>query len=135
MTESKTRVSKAPAGSATRSLRVGSPGLDRILTINGGSSSLKFALYDRTDDTACLLSGRVDRIGLEDARWVVNWSGGGHNEDRPVDAPDQKSAIRLVIDWLESSVGFANIAAVGHRIVHGGSRYYEPERVTAHLDR
>src|ERR1700679_4127874 len=75
MTESKTRVSKAPANSATRSLRVGSLGLDRILTINGGSSSLKFAVYERNDETDSLLSGRVDRIGLKDARWVVNWSG------------------------------------------------------------
>jgi acetate kinase len=133
MTESITSFPKAPAACATRPLRVGSPGPDRILTINGGSSSLKFAVYERNDETNSLLSGRVDRIGLEDAMWVVNWSGGGHNEDRPVDAPDQKSAIRLVIDWLESSVGFANIAAVGHRIVHGGNRYYEPERVTALL--
>ena len=133
MTQSNTRLLNVPVGSSTRSLRVGSPRLDRILTINGGSSSLKFAVYERNDETDSLLSGRVDRIGLKDARWVVNWSGGGHNEDRPVDAPDQKSAIRLVIDWLENAVGFANIAAVGHRIVHGGSRYYEPERVTALL--
>jgi acetate kinase len=133
MTESKTLVSKAPVNSPTRSSRIGSPELDRILTINGGSSSLKFAVYERNHDTSCLVSGRVDRIGLNDARWVVNWSGGGHNEDRPVDAPDQTSAVRLVIDWLEQVVGFANIAAVGHRIVHGGGRYYQPQRVTAQV--
>ena len=78
-----------------------------------------------------LLSGRVDRIGLEDARWVVTCSGGGRRRDRPVDAPDQKTAVRLLIDWLEDAVGFAEIAAVGHRVVHGGSRYHQPERVTA----
>ena len=102
MTQSTTRFATSRRIPRTRSLRVGSPGLDRILTINGGSSSLKFAVYERTDETECLLSGRVDRIGLKDARWVVKWSGGGQDEDRPVDAPDQKSAIRLVIDWLET---------------------------------
>ena len=59
--------------------------------------------------------------------------GGGREEDRRVDAPDQKAAVRLLIDWLERAVGFAEIAAVGHRVVHGGSRYHQPERVTAEL--
>ena len=40
---------------------------------------------------------------------------------------------RLLIDWLDRAVGFAEIAAVGHRVVHGGSRYHQPERVTAEL--
>jgi acetate kinase len=39
----------------------------------------------------------------------------------------------LLIDWLEREVGFTAVAAVGHRVVHGGSRYQEPERVTAEL--
>ena len=98
----------------------------RILTINGGSSSLKFALFERTDASARLLSGRVDRIGQEDARWVVAQADGGRKEDRPVDAPDQKAAVRLLIDWLERAVGFAEIAAVGHRVVDGGRRYHQP---------
>jgi len=104
-----------------------------ILTINGGSSSLKFALFEQTDPSVRLLSGRVDRIGLEDARWVIASSGGGRAEVRRVDAPDQKAAVRLLIDWLEHAVGFTEITAVGHRVVHGGSRYHQPERVTAEL--
>ena len=58
---------------------------------------------------------------------------GGRKEDRPVDAPDQKAAVRLLIDWLQRDVGFAEIAAVGHRVVDGGRRYHQPERVTAEL--
>src|SRR5271156_4043035 len=112
MTQPRTRLFNAPANSATRSLRVGSPGPDRILTINGGSSSLKFAIFERADPSARLLSGRVDRIGLEDARWVLAASVGGRAEERPVHAPDQKAAVRLLIDWLEHAVGFAEIAAV-----------------------
>ena len=109
------------------------PANPRILTINGGSSSLKFGIFDRTDPSAQRVSGRVDRIGLENARWVVDQAGAGRSgraEDRRVDVPDQKAAVRLLIDWLERSVGFVEITAVGHRIVHGGSLYYRPEPVT-----
>jgi len=70
---------------------------------------------------------------MENARWVMAGADGGRDEDRPVDAPDQKAAVRLLIDWLERAVGFAEIAAVGHRVVDGGSRYHQPERVTAEL--
>ena len=104
-------VLNVPAGSRTKTVEVESPGRSRILTINGGSSSLKFALFERTDPTSRLLSGRVDRIGQEDARWVMAQAGGGREEDRRVDAPDQKAAVRLLIDWLEHAVGFTEIAA------------------------
>ena len=132
MNQSNARVSTFPVRSATTFPRVGSPGADRILTINGGSSSLKFALYERIDPSVRLLFGRVDRIGLDNARWVMTRTGGGE-EDRPVDAPDQEAAVRLLIDWLDDAVGFAEIAAIGHRVVHGGSRYHQPELVTADM--
>jgi acetate kinase len=132
MDKSNFQVTVAPAGSATNSPLDRSPGPHRILTINGGSSSLKFALYERTDPSSRLLSGRVDRIGLDHARWVMSRAG-GVEEDRPVVAPDQKAAVRLLIEWLEHAVGFAEIAAIGHRVVHGGSFYSQPERVTAEL--
>ena len=133
MNQSKLRVSSLPAGSGTRAVGIGGSRGSRILTINGGSSSLKFALFERTDPSARLFSGRVDRIGQKNARWVMAASDGDREEDRPVDAPDQKAAVHLLIDWLERAVGFAEIAAVGHRVVHGGSRYHQPERVTAEL--
>ncbi|AGA26379.1 acetate/propionate family kinase [Singulisphaera acidiphila] len=109
------------------------PGRPLILTINGGSSSLKFALFDRNGPSARLQSGRVDRIGLDAARWILTQANGERQEDRLVDAPDQKAAVYLVIKWLEHTVGFGEIAAIGHRIVHGGSRYHQPELITAEL--
>jgi acetate kinase len=122
-----------PAGTGTDTAGVGSPGHSLILTINGGSSSLKFALFERADPFMRLLSGRVDRIGQGDARWVMAQAGGGHEEDHRVDAPDQKAAVHFLIDWLERSVGFAEIATIGHRVVHGGRSHHQPERVTADL--
>jgi acetate kinase len=109
------------------------PTPSRILSINGGSSSLKFALFDRSEPPKRLLTGRFDRIGSEDARWVVVEAGGARAVDRRVDVPDQGAAVRLLIDWLEGSVGFEALAAIGHRVVHGGSRYHQPERVTPEL--
>jgi acetate kinase len=126
-------ISQSPDTSTTNTLRFASPGSSLILTINGGSSSLKFALFERADPSARLIGGRVDRIGLTGARWVSSHSGGCRNEDRPVDAPDQEAAARLLIDWLDHAVGFATIAVIGHRVVHGGSRYYHPEHITTEL--
>ncbi len=98
-----------------------------ILTINGGSSSLKFALFEGNDPSRSVLFGAVDRIGMSDARWVMTRADGGKKEDHPVAAPDQMSAAQLLIDWLELKIGFDAISAVGHRIVHGGSRFSQPE--------
>jgi acetate kinase len=104
-----------------------------ILTINGGSSSLKFALFDRNDPTTRFLSGRFERIGLPEARLIVNGSDGRRTEDGRVDARDAETAVALLIDRLDRSVGCASLAIVGHRVVHGGGRYSRPEPITAEL--
>ena len=102
-----------------------------VLTINGGSSSLKFALFDRSDPPSRLASGRVERIGSGEARFVA--TGMGEDEDRHVDAIDQRGAVGAVIERIERTGGFANVAVVGFRIVHGGGKFNRPERVTAAL--
>jgi len=133
MNQSNPRVFNFPADSGTKTLGVGTPGHSRILTINGGSSSLKFAVFEPANSPVRLISGRVERIGLPGARLLVSEGKGAGKEDRPVEAGDQKVAVCLLIDWLERAIGFAEIAAIGHRVVHGGSRYHQPERVTAEL--
>jgi acetate kinase len=109
------------------------PANPRILTINGGSSSLKFALFQQADLSAQRVSGRIDRIGLDNALFVVDRAGGARAEERRVDVPDQKVAVRLLIEWLERSVGFTEITAVGHRVVHGGNHYYQTECITCKM--
>lgn len=104
-----------------------------LLTINAGSSSLKFALFDAGDPPARLLSGAIERIGLPDARWTVIESAGGAREVEAVLAPDHGTVVGLLTGWLERRLGLAAIAAIGHRVVHGGSRYSRPERVTPEL--
>jgi acetate kinase len=104
-----------------------------ILAINGGSSSLKFALISADRRTERLLSGRVERIGLGDALLVVSAGDGRRLADRRVEAPDHTTAVGLVIEQVERGPGRAAIAAVGHRVVHGGDRFVEPELVSSEM--
>ena len=97
-----------------------------ILTINGGSSSLKFAVYPVAGPSEPILSGRIERIGREESRLVFSGIGGSGKESHAVEAPDQAAAARLVIDQLKRDPGLATIAAVGHRVVHGGGDFTEP---------
>jgi acetate kinase len=103
-----------------------------VLTINGGSSSIKFALFQSGEPLIRLLSGKIDRIGLPDSTWSVA-EAGRPLENRSVAAVDQTAAVRELIAWLDERVGIKEIAAVGHRIVHGGPRFFEPHLVTPEL--
>jgi acetate kinase len=104
-----------------------------VLTINGGSSSLKFALYPVAGPGEPIVSGRIERIGRGESRLVVSGIGGTGMECHAVEAPDQEAAARLVISHLERHSGLAAIAAIGYRIVHGGVHFTEPMRVTSQM--
>jgi acetate kinase len=104
-----------------------------VLTINGGSSSIKFALFERGEPPQRILSGSVDRIGLPGA--VLRFKGLAREEERsqPVQAPDHTAAVSALMDWFETTIGSSTLAAVGHRVVHGGPKYSQPERITREM--
>jgi acetate kinase len=106
-----------------------------LLTINGGSSSLKFALFPRAEGTPAppLLKGRIERIGLADARAFITPADGGEKQTVAVEASDLGAAARWLVDWLDRDVGRAAIAGVVHRVVHGGPKYVGPETITPEL--
>src|SRR4051794_6159196 len=106
-------------------------GRSAVLTINGGSSSLKFAVYTIADPIERLLSGRVERVGHGRSRLIVRGADDARSEDREVEAPDQAAAAGLAVEQVGRGPGLAGIAAVGHRVVHGGARFVEPTLVTA----
>jgi acetate kinase len=88
-----------------------------ILTLNGGSSSLKFALYSGRPFQA-RLQGKIEKIGQQNA--VFRFCRAGHEETKQeVGVQNMPVAVEFLIKWLGKSVGFEQIAAVGHRIVHG----------------
>jgi len=102
------------------------------LTINGGSSSIKFAVYALSDPPKQTLSGEVERIGLQDSMLSVK-EPGKEATRQPIDAADHSRAVEHLIAWLEQRIGLKSIAAVGHRIVHGGPNLWEPQLVSPEL--
>jgi acetate kinase len=110
-------------------MRAANPG---ILTINGGSSSIKFALYDIAEPLKRGLYGKVDRIGLSGTNLTFEDPTQKQPESRNLIAPDHKSAANSLIDWLEKQIDFKSVKAVGHRVVHG-MKHTEPEMVTQEL--
>ncbi len=104
----------------------------RILTINGGSSSIKFALFEAGDSHRRILDGKVDRVGLSGTNLTFRNSAGKLQDSRTIDTDDHCSAVVFLLDWLEKQQVFASVKAVGHRVVHGMT-HTEPERVTPEL--
>jgi acetate kinase len=107
----------------------GAAGEPRILTINGGSSSIRFALY-RGAALARALHGKIDRIGL--AGTVLTMSEPGRPDTQASIAGDRAAVVAELVDRLQASNVFASLDAVGHRVVHG-MQHAEPERVSEAL--
>jgi len=99
----------------------------QILTLNGGASSLKFALFKAGPPLTRILDGKIDRIGLPEAALVVRRAD-GTSDKQAVRAKDQRAAVATLLPRLASERG--ELGVVGHRIVYGGSRYTEPCVIT-----
>ena len=103
-----------------------------ILTINGGSSSIKFALYQSGEPLARRLHGTLDRIGGSGTTLTFHDSTGNPPQHLIVAASNYQSAANVLIDWLERQPDFDVVGAVGHRVVQGMS-YAEPAPVTPEM--
>lgn len=103
-----------------------------VLTINGGSSSIRFAMYEAGEPLRRRLIGKVDRIGLSGTMFSFNDASGKYHDSRAIETSGRSSAVAFLLDWLETQQDFASVKAVGHRIVHGMG-HSEPERVTPAL--
>ncbi len=103
-----------------------------ILTINGGSSSIKFALYQINEAPMRLLHGKIDRIGLKDSTLTFNDENENRKDSLKIDASDHQSAAEFLIDWLEQQGNFSSVKAMGHRVVHG-MEHTQPEYISQEL--
>ena len=101
-----------------------------ILVLNGGSSSIKFALFAINATLRLKLKGQIERIGTPDA--VLVTQAGEHEAQvtHAVAALDYASAINVMIGWIDEKQMDGTLIAVGHRIVHGGARFHAPQRLT-----
>ena len=99
-----------------------------LLVLNAGSSSVKFSVFDAVGESgvAGRLHGEVDAVG-QASRLRVSAAGGARLVDATVAASNYAAAVEVVHHWLEAHLGGACAwSAVGHRIVHGGTRYADP---------
>ena len=106
---------------------------DTILILNGGSSSIKFALFALNPMLRVMIKGEIERIGTTDALFSTQEGSREAHATRPVAAADYASAVNLLIDWIDEKDIDGTLIAVGHRIVHGGANFHEPQRLTSIL--
>lgn len=98
-----------------------------ILTLNAGSSSVKFGLFTAEAEPASVISGKVERIGGQ-ARLVVKEKTGKRQVE--IGARNHREALQAVLFELEDDIAGRPVAGVGHRIVHGGAVFSAPAELT-----
>jgi acetate kinase len=103
----------------------------QILTINGGSSSIKFAIFDAVGSLRRNLTGSIERIGVPGTVLKVKGLNRADNFSRSLKALDHAAAVDTLMDWIEQCEQCRTLTGVGHRIVNGGPNYYKPQRLTS----
>src|SRR5579875_2326358 len=101
---------------------------DAVLTVNAGSSSIKFALFAAGRDApAALARGAIDGIGTA-PRFAAHDGQGGVLEERSLGdaAQGHEALLGALLGFVETHLGRDRLIAVGHRVVHGGPQYGEP---------
>ena len=108
-----------------------------ILAINGGSSSIKFALFavaaDDDSQPGRVSSGEIERIGLPGTTLVIAGANGQTLDRREIAASDHEQAAERLIEWLREPLAAGQLVGIGHRIVHGGTKLVEHQRITEAL--
>ena len=102
----------------------------KIMSINAGSSSLKFSLFNM-DNEEVIASGLFERIGIEQSCYTIKYN--GEKLKQEVDLPDHSVAVSILLEKLvELGIiqSLDEINGVGHRIVSGGDRYSESILIT-----
>ncbi len=100
-----------------------------VLTINSGSSSLRFAVFKAGESLPQILIGKFDRIGLPNARLSFTDILTNQSDESRIAAPNHVACVPLLAELLEKQTGVGAMSAIGHRVVHGGPRFREPQRV------
>jgi acetate kinase len=104
-----------------------------ILTINSGSSSIKFALYVLGRSEHLVLMGELTRIGESQGVFRANNHEGRQLIAQELALPDHEAAFKTLFGWLKSHEIGQELHAVGHRVVHGGPGHIKPQQISAAL--
>lgn len=103
--------------------------MSRILTLNAGSSSIKFAVYDDAAEPVRLAVGKVDKLFSAAPTLSLNFQ--GRTSVGPVDGADHAAGVAAILAALAPVLSGAPVIGVGHRIVHGGPDHAAPARLDA----
>lgn len=110
---------------------------DDILTLNAGSSSVKFAVFAGDDvDGSAQIMGKIARIGRAPVFSAKNADGAvltSHQLENLDPALSHEDLATLLLGWLEQQLEDRQLAVVGHRVVHGGQNFSQPVRIDAHV--
>ena len=104
-----------------------------VLTINGGSSSIKFGLYRPGHAPLPVLTGKIDRIGLPGTSLSFHERADDQHGSHSMAGRDHAAAADYLCGWLVRRIGAGSIRAIGHRIVHGGAKLREPRTLTGEV--
>ncbi len=104
-----------------------------ILTVNSGSSSIKFSVYRMGDSEELSLSGEISGIGLDRSLFQARDSLGKTIAETGLAAENHRAALESLFDWLKEHAYDRGLDAAGHRVVHGGAMYTGPQPVTTGL--
>ncbi len=102
----------------------------KIISINAGSSSLKFRLFEMKDESV-IASGLFERIGMDGSNFTIEY--GKEKINQEVDLPDHKVAVSILLDKLVSLniiSSLNEIQGIGHRLVHGKDKYRDSVLIT-----
>jgi acetate kinase len=103
-----------------------------LLTINGGSSSIKYALFEIEGSLNQLLTGEIANIGNGSATLQFIHSGKEQQHQIDIKIANHSEAADWLVNWLEKEAEYIHIKAIGHRIVQGMD-HASPELITAKL--
>ena len=103
-----------------------------VLTINGGSSSIKFALYEIVGSLMQLYYGELESIGTKNIKFGLTNTITNQKNIIDIKAVDHSAAASFLIGWFKTQDWFVSVKAIGHRIVHG-MKHTEPEKITPEL--
>jgi acetate kinase len=101
--------------------------MSRILTLNAGSSSIKFAVYEAAPEPVVLATGQVERLGSPEAALTLDI--GGEVTTTAVDGADHAGGLAAILAALAPVLSGVPVTGVGHRIVHGGLDHAAPVRL------
>ena len=111
----------------------------KIISINAGSSSLKFSLFNM-DDESVIASGLFERIGIEGSKYTIKFR--GEKVSQEIELTNHTDAVKVLLDKLvdlEIIQSLDEIDGVGHRLVHGKDKYSESvlinDEVVSDLDK